>query len=663
MVYSIGLIFAILVVFFSFDDFLWEIYYFFAKITRKAKKEKIDVKMLEKVVPKLMAIIIAAYNEESVLEEVIENLISSQEYPMSMYHIFLGVYPNDPKTRNIALKLEQRYPNIHTITHVLNGPSSKADNINNVIENIYKFEKKNNQRFNGIIIHDSEDIVHPYELLLENYLFETKSAIQIPVFPLQEMPKFNNILRNMITGTYADEFAENHVKTLTARNITNAFVPSAGTGFALRRDVLDSFEDSNIFPVGSLTEDFKLSLQLKEKGFDLYYPLEHIVRLNYLNKEKREYIATRSMFPRTYKTAVKQKTRWIYGITMQSFKLRDVLVSKNLNLQSKYSLYKDYKSKFSNLLILPGYLIFIYFILSIFTDLPTMYTTNSLSWYLMLLLSFLMVEKQVMRFWAVNKVYGFKSAAISSLLPPILPLRMVIGNVINFHATVNAWKIKFLGNKQTKSNKKIKPKWSKTDHEFLDKTILVRFRRTLGDDLLKKELISVKDLNRALKISKDKNMRLGETIVKEGLVDENEVIKSIAVVNHRQFIDKPLGRFPHRNKERYDLNMLNELGVIPLFEEEDIIVICTTINSNIEKINSYFKKFVGIIYCTQAVYDSCLKGEEVNSEIGRNLYTLEKLIHNKEIFARQGVIALRHTKDDELVENTLKKMGFLCNLT
>ena len=82
----------------------------------------------------------------------------------------------------------------------------------------------------------------------------------------------------MVTGTYADEFAENHVKSLTARNAINAFVPSAGTGFAIRRDVLDSFDGSNVFPVGSLTEDFKLSLQLKGKGYDIYYPLESVVK-------------------------------------------------------------------------------------------------------------------------------------------------------------------------------------------------------------------------------------------------------------------------------------------------------------------------------------------------------------------------------------------------
>ena len=85
-----------------------------------------------------------------------------------MYHIFIGVYPNDLKTKAIAEKLAKKYQNIHSITHVLNGPSSKADNINNVIENIYKYETAHNLQFKGIIIHDSEDIVHPYEF---KYLF------------------------------------------------------------------------------------------------------------------------------------------------------------------------------------------------------------------------------------------------------------------------------------------------------------------------------------------------------------------------------------------------------------------------------------------------------------------------------------------------------------
>lgn len=116
MTYYIGLIFALLIVMFSIDDILWDIYYFFIKLFNKENVEEIPLASLEKTPPKLLAMIIAAYNEESVLEAVIENLISSQEYPMSMYHIFLGVYPNDLQTQEIAFKLEK---NIQTYTQLL----------------------------------------------------------------------------------------------------------------------------------------------------------------------------------------------------------------------------------------------------------------------------------------------------------------------------------------------------------------------------------------------------------------------------------------------------------------------------------------------------------------------------------------------------------------
>ncbi len=183
----------------------------------------------------------------------------------------------------------------------------------------------------------------------------------------------------------------------------------------------------------------------------------------------REFISTRSMFPSSYGAAVRQKTRWIYGITIQTFKLKDIFKNKDLNSASKYSLYRDWKAKFGNILLGPGYMIFGYFILSLFFDLPTMYPKYSVSWYLMLFLSIMMIERQVLRFMAVKNVYGRKSALISSFFPPILPFRMVIGNIINFHATINAWRMNIVKNKRKKANRR--PKWSKTDHEFLEEEI------------------------------------------------------------------------------------------------------------------------------------------------------------------------------------------------
>ena len=102
----------------------------------------------------------------------------------------------------------------------------------------------------------------------------------------------------------------------------------------------------------------------------------------------------------------------------------------------------------------------------------------------------LMLERQLLRFLAVKNVYGYKSAVISSFFPPLLPLRMVLGNIINFHATTKAWMMNITRKKNQKQSKKTRHKWSKTDHEFLEEEILKRYRRNLGDTLLYKGLIS-----------------------------------------------------------------------------------------------------------------------------------------------------------------------------
>jgi len=85
-------------------------------------------------------------------------------------------------------------------------------------------------------------------------------------------------------------------------------------------------------------------------------------RLLNTGKLKWDYVATRSLFPKTFGAAVKQKTRWIYGITMQSLHIKDILSKENkLSPVQKWALYKDWKSKFVNILVLPAYIILVYF--------------------------------------------------------------------------------------------------------------------------------------------------------------------------------------------------------------------------------------------------------------------------------------------------------------
>lgn len=660
MIDVIGFIFVLIVILISIDDLIWDIYYLIGKLIGKIKTPSIDVKEIEKIPPKMLGIIIAAYNEENVLRPVVRNIILSNQYPKGMYHIFLGVYPNDEGTMRVAKELEEEFSNVHKVIHVLNGPSSKADNLNNVIKNIYIFEKENYLEFQAIVIHDSEDLIHPYEFKLENYLLEKYSAIQIPVFPLQKMPKISNVFQNMISGTYADEFAENHYRLLLGRTATDAFVPSAGTGFVIRRDILNNFPDGEVFPVGSLTEDYKLSLQFKQMGYDVHYVLEDVSRLRADGTVDREFISTRSMFPSNYLAAVRQKTRWIYGITIQTFKLRDIFKNRKLNFPSKYSLYKDWKAKFSNILLGFGYIILVYFLISLFYDLPIMYPKYSFSWYLMLFLSIIMVERQVLRFIAVKNVYGIKSGIISSFFPPLLPFRMIIGNIINFHATIRAWKMNIVKNRKKKSRGK--PKWSKTDHEFLEEEVLRRFRRNLGDTLLYKELIDSEELNKALNISKEKNQRLGITLTELELVNSDRVIRSVCEIEQKPYININIKKLLDKSININDKEVLKEIKAIPMFRTPKEFIVLTTLDSDKEKIKEVLGEDIYFIYSTK---DRVLRWFDYSDEkdLGNNkLNSIKEYIKEGLITVDQGIIAIRYSNEKADVEEVLRSMGLLIGI-
>jgi adsorption protein B len=663
MIYSIGLIFVTLLIVISLDDFIWDIYILFRSIKGKNRTSLITYKELRDTVPGFLAVIVAAYNEENVLEEVIENLIDTNHYPSSMYHIFLGVYPNDPGTLKVADRLSNRHPNVHKVVHVLDGPSSKADNLNNVIKNILEFEREKGIRFKGIVVHDSEDLVHPYELLVENYLLNYHKAIQMPVFPLQEMPNIKNVFKNIISGTYADEFAENHYTLLKSRNATNSFVPSAGTGFALSREIIDSFPDNNIFPVGSLTEDYKLSLLLKQKGYNLHYVLEEVERLKGDGKVVREFISTRSIFPSTYSAAVRQKSRWIYGITMQSFKLKDIFRHNNLSFTSKYSLYKDWKAKFGNLLLGPGYLIFMYFLLSLVLDIPTMYPRFSLSWYLMIFLTLMMIERQFLRGRAVKNVYGFKSAFISVFFPPLLPFRMFVGNIINFHATARAWKM-YLFKTNTKRKRKA-PKWNKTDHEFVESRVLKTFRRNLGDILLHEKLISPKELQYALKKSSTNGLRLGEVLIKEGIVTEENVLISLCKVNKEIYLKTKPNMVSKKDLELWGNDFLVENIMIPILNTGNTIVFAISNPDDKERLISLLrdqknvKEDIKFIYSTKESILNSIRNAKENSYTLKQIKLLESLTKSNTILLEEAITALKYLDLEIDIQQILDSMGFL----
>ena len=573
--YLIGFILALLYILMGLDDFIWDLIALYYK--RKRKDVYLNMQEISATPYKLLAVIIGAWREDNVIEDVIHNFLESSIYPKSMYHIFLGVYPNDEATIQAVRRLTEQYPNVHLIINEKNGPTSKAQNINHVIKQITKFELDHSWKFSSYTIHDAEDVVHPYELKITNTLVLRYPALQFPVFPQIKKPSFSNFFPNITSSSYADEFAENHLLTMVNRDVLGAFVPSAGTGFVLTKAVLDAFPDGNVLPNDSLTEDYRLSLTLYEKEIPMHYVMDKIVRVNDDYTVKFDYISTRSMFPNTFHTAVRQKTRWITGITMQSMKFKDVFISK-LPLIGRYSLYKDQKAKVGNLLAFIGYPVFIYFIASFFIDLPIIYPAFSLSWYLSLIVTILMIERQIFRAISIYRIYGLRSVFFAVLFPPLLPFRIIWGNIINFTATVKSFRTFYFSSTETKVKKANKPKkpmtWDKTDHTFLSKDILQRYHRRLGDVLIEKNLVQPKQIIEALKDIKKSpyTQSLGRYLLDKGSIEEfplaqaiAEIKQSIAIVHINLNVLNTIEII-----QQYDENELIALNILPLIETQEI---------------------------------------------------------------------------------------------
>jgi bacteriophage N4 adsorption protein B len=83
-------------------------------------------------------------------------------------------------------------------------------------------------------------------------------------------------------------------------------------------DKIASQNNGNVFNYNNVTEDYEVAIRFHEAKLETDFYAEGLFRLDDKGKRKIEYIATREFFPNTFKAAVKQKSRWVYGITFQT---------------------------------------------------------------------------------------------------------------------------------------------------------------------------------------------------------------------------------------------------------------------------------------------------------------------------------------------------------
>ncbi|MCU0411051.1 MAG: phage adsorption protein NrfB [Bacteroidetes bacterium] len=392
---------------------------------------------------KPIAVFVPAWHESAVIGHMLERACSTIHY--KAYDIFVGVYPNDPETVEAVNAVSKRFPQVHAVIGPNPGPSTKADNLNQIHQGMRQYENQTGIRYDIILMHDSEDIIHPMSLKIVNHFVPEYDMVQLPVFPL-EVPQ-----REVVAWTYADEFAENHLKDLVVRQHFVGFVPSAGVGTGYNRWLIEFIGTSfakNMFARASLTEDYDIALRLamgKAKILFLHQPfgLE---------------VATRAYFPETFTAAVRQKTRWLIGICLQSWKNYGWMG----DWKFKFSLYRDRKAVLSNLVTMLAYVVlFLFFALELlrwvleeYHELDPIIRPYTVLWYIGLVTTTLMIWRAVHRFYFVSHVYGWFAGLMGVL-------RLPVSNIVNFMAAFRAVKQYFHA---TRENQPLK--WDKTEHSF-----------------------------------------------------------------------------------------------------------------------------------------------------------------------------------------------------
>ena len=217
----------------------------------------------------------------------------------------------------------------------------------------------------------------------------------------------------------------------------------------------------------------------------------------------------------------------MYGIAWQGLKN----IGWDRNLKISYTLLRDRLAFFTNFLYTFGYLLLFYlltvFAVRIFRPdfvVPPLVRPEEVWWKLALVVLFFLVWRILMRFVFVSKVYGLAQAALT-------PIRIVVGNVLNFASSMLAllWLIRAVSTRREQA-------WIKTEHEFPEEKLEI-FRRKLGDLLLSRHQITAKQLEEAVRIQKKTRKRLGQILLELGYITEEELASALAYQRQWRYVE------------------------------------------------------------------------------------------------------------------------------
>jgi len=368
---------------------------------------------------KRLAIFVPCWKESQVIGNMVRHNLASIRY--RHFDFFLGAYPNDEETIKAVEDLDRSCRSVHAVFIPHDGPTSKADCLNWIFQSLLKFEESHGAHFDAVLVHDAEDLIHPDALSLIDQKLNDYETVQVPVLPLATR------LREVTHGIYCDEFAEFQTIDMPARGLSGSFLPSNGVGTGYSRAVLDRLAEkrsNRVFESASLTEDYESGVRIYQLGFrQLFAKLE---------RHNGGFLATREYFPRTFHSAVRQRTRWVTGICLQGWER----LGWHGSGITRYWFWRDRKALLTNPI---GLLVSLFTMLSL-ADLAVAYLAGT-PWYFAIARSStqrlcwanLLVQaiRTAVRMACSGRVYGWRFATG-------VPVRAFYESIINGVATFRA---------------------------------------------------------------------------------------------------------------------------------------------------------------------------------------------------------------------------------
>ena len=337
-----------------------------------------------------------------------------------------------------------------------------------------------------------------------------------------------------------DDFSETHQKDLVARQALTGTVPGAGVALCYSRRAIEAVmkvRGDSPFNTSTLTEDYDFSFRLHDLGMReafVHFPIcettepaedaEGKTRTRWRFGKRRgvrpQLLATREYFPSTFRTAYRQRARWVLGIAFQGW----LQMGWKGNLITRYMFFRDRKGVVTALFSILAYVLSLnYLVIGAllvkgWVAIPDGSFVVGSVWMqdLLAINATLLFNRLAQRVYFVGRLNGPLQGVLC------LP-RLVVNNFINFFSVCRAWKIFLV---YCLTGKPIA--WDKTQHTYLSNDALGRTRSMLGETLLKWEVLTQAQLDAALAMQRETGRRLGTILVQQGLVTPDTLADALA---------------------------------------------------------------------------------------------------------------------------------------